>query len=106
VDFCLVALERAILVGRPEIINTYQGSQFTSTVFTQKLKKQEIQISMHGRGRAFDNIFKERLWRSLKYDDNYLKDYRALPEAEEGIAQSCENQYLISQTMSTEVSSF
>lgn len=87
VDFCLVALERAFQVGCPEIFNTDQGSQFTSKVFTQKLKELEIQISMDGRGRVFDNIFTERLWRSLKYEDIYLKDYRAVPEAEEGIAQ-------------------
>ena len=87
VDFCLVALERAFRVGSPEIFNTDQGSQFTSKVFTQKLKEQEIQISMDGRGRVFDNIFTERLWRSLKYEDIYLKDYRGVPEAEEGIAQ-------------------
>lgn len=87
VDFCLVALERAFQFGCPEIFNTDQGSQFTSKVFTQKLKEREIQISMDGRGRVFDNIFTERLWRSLKYEDIYLKDYRAVPEAEEGIAQ-------------------
>jgi putative transposase len=87
VDFCLVALERAFQVGCPEIFNTDQGPQFTSKVFTQKLKELEIQISMDGRGRVFDNIFTERLWRSLKYEDIYLKDYRAVPEAEEGIAQ-------------------
>ena len=87
VDFCLVALERAFRVGCPEIFNTDQGSQFTSKVFIQKLKEQEIQISMDGRGRVFDNIFTERLWRSLKYEDIYLKDYREVPEAEEGIAQ-------------------
>ena len=87
VDFCLVALERAFRVGCPEIFNTDQGSQFTSKVFIQKLKEQEIQISMDGRGRVFDNIFTERLWRSLKYEDIYLKDYREVPEAEEGIGQ-------------------
>ena len=87
VDFCLVAFERAFQVGCPEIFNTDQGSQFTSKVFTQKLKEQEIQISMEGRGPVFDNIFTERLWRSLKYEDIYLKDYRAVPEAEEGIGQ-------------------
>lgn len=87
VDFCLGALERAFRVGCPEIFNTDQGSQFTSKVFTQKLKQQEIQISLDGRGRVFDNIFTERLWRSLKYEDIYLKDYRAVPEAEEGLAQ-------------------
>jgi putative transposase len=87
VDFCLLALERAFQVGCPEIFNTDQGSQFTSKVFIQKLKEQQVQISMDGRGRVFDNIFTERLWRSLKYEEIYLKDYRGVPEAEEGIGQ-------------------
>jgi putative transposase len=87
VDFCLLALERAFQVGCPEIFNTDQGSQFTSKVFIQKLKEQQVQISMDGRGRVFDNIFTERLWRSLKYEEIYLKDYRGVPEAAEGIGQ-------------------
>jgi putative transposase len=87
VDFCLLALERAFQMGCPEIFNTDQGSQFTSKVFTQKLKEQQIQISMDGRGRVFDNIFTERLWRSLKYEEVYLKDYRTVPEAKDGIGQ-------------------
>ena len=86
-DFCLLALERAFQIGCPEIFNTDQGSQFTSKVFIQKLKEQQIQISMDGRGRVFDNIFTERLWRSLKYEDVYLKDYRTVPDAKEGIGQ-------------------
>ena len=80
-------LERAFQIGCPEIFNTDQGSQFTSKIFIQKLKEQQIQISMDGRGRVFDNIFTERLWRSLKYEEVYLKDYRGVPEAEEGIGQ-------------------
>ena len=87
VDSCLLALERALQMGSPEIFNTDQGSQFTSKVFTQKLKEQQIQISMDGRGRVFDNIFTERLWRSLKYEEVYLKDYRTVPEAKDGIGQ-------------------
>lgn len=87
VDFCLLALERAFQIGCPEIFNTDQGSQFTSKIFIQKLKEQQIQISMDGRGRVFDNIFTERLWRSLKYEDVYLKDYRTVPDAKEGIGQ-------------------
>jgi len=87
VDFCLLALERAFQVGCPEIFNTDQGPQFTSKAFTQKLKEQEIQISMDGRGRVFDNIFTERLWRSLKCEEVYLKDYRTVPEAKDGIGQ-------------------
>jgi len=64
-------LDAALLMARPEIFNTDQGSQFTSRVFTQRLESHSIQISMPGRGRAFDNIFIERLWRSVKYEDIY-----------------------------------
>jgi len=76
-------------MGCPEIFNTDQGSQFTSVAFTGILKTQDIRISMDGRGRVFDNIFTERLWRSLKYEDVYIKDYQSVPEGREGI-----NQYL------------
>jgi len=72
VNFCLEALEDALKIATPEIFNTDQGSQFTSSAFTGRLEKAEIKISMDGRGRAFDNIFAERLWRSLKYEDIYL----------------------------------
>jgi len=74
-DFCLEALERALRRGRPEIFNSDQGSQFTSDKFTSKLLARQIAISMDGRGRCLDNIFIERLWRSLKYEEVYLKDY-------------------------------
>ncbi len=84
-SFCLSSLEEALRVARPEIFNSDQGSQFTSAVFTQKLKEQEIQISMDGRGRAFDNIFVERLWRSVKYEEVYLKDYQNVFQAKEGL---------------------
>jgi len=67
-DFCLEALERALRRGRPEIFNSDQGSQFTSDKFTSKLLARQIAISMDGRGRCLDNIFIERLWRSLKYE--------------------------------------
>ena len=89
VDFCLDALDKAMNMGCPEIFNTDQGSQFTSAVFAGMLKTQNIRISMDGRGRVFDNIFTERLWRSLKYEDVYIKDYQSVPEGREGI-----NQYL------------
>jgi len=89
VDFCLDALDKAMNMGCPEIFNTDQGSQFTSVAFTGILKTQDIRISMDGRGRVFDNIFTERLWRSLKYEDVYIKDYQSVPEGREGI-----NQYL------------
>jgi len=84
-DFCLEALRRALRTGRPEIFNSDQGSQFTSEKFTSELEGRQITISMDGRGRYLDNIFVERLWRSLKYEEVYLKDYRLVPEAREGI---------------------
>lgn len=85
-DFCLEALDRALRRGRPEIFNSDQGSQFTSEKFTGKLKARKIAVSMDGRGRCFDNIFVERLWRSLKYEEVYLKDYASVAEARAGIA--------------------
>lgn len=75
VHFCLVALQLALQVGHPQIFNSDQGSQFTSAVFTGYLESQQIQISQDGQGRAFDNIFVERLWRSVKYEEVYLKEY-------------------------------
>jgi len=85
VDFCLRALDQALAMGRPEIFNSDQGAQFTSLGFIGKLKQYPIRISMDGRGRAMDNIFTERLWRSLKYEEVYLKEYGAVPEARQGI---------------------
>ena len=80
-SFCVDCLEEAIrLYGVPEIFNSDQGSQFTSEAFITVLLLNAIQISMDGRGRAFDNIFVERLWRSLKHEDIYLKGYSAFPE--------------------------
>jgi len=84
--FCVEALEDALRrYGRPEIFNTDQGSQFTSTDFTDVLLAQGIKISMDGKGRYLDNIFIERLWRSLKYEEVYLHDYDSLKEARKGI---------------------
>jgi len=85
--FCTEALEEALGKGSPDIFNTDQGCQFTSQDFTGRLKSQEIQISMDSRGRAFDNIFVERLWRSVKYEDVYPKGYQARTEAQEGLNQ-------------------
>lgn len=85
VGFCLEALDRALGKGRPEIFNTDQGSQFTSNVFTERLDCAEVRISMDGKGRVFDNIFIERLWRSVKYEEVYLKDYKTVREAESGL---------------------
>jgi putative transposase len=79
--FCVECLEQALLAfGSPEIFNTDQGCQFTSDAFTGVLKLHAIAISMDGRGRALDNIFVERLWRSVKYEDVYLKGYVTIPE--------------------------
>lgn len=83
--FCLAALDRALGHGTPEIFNTDQGAQFTSRAFTGRLEDAGIQISMDGRGRALDNIFVERLWRSVKYEDVYLKDYASMAEAVAGL---------------------
>lgn len=87
VDFCIEALRSALRRGRPEIFNSDQGSQFTSERFTGELEARSIVISMDGRGRCLDNIFIERLWRSLKYEEVYLRDYRAVSEAREGIGR-------------------
>jgi putative transposase len=87
VSFCVSALEEAMArFGRPEIFNTDQGSQFTSAAFTGTLAASGIKISMDGRGRWMDNVFIERLWRSLKYEDIYLKGYVDGREAKAGIA--------------------
>lgn len=88
VDFCVEALEEALRQhGKPEVFNTDQGAQFTSPDFTGVLKREGITISMDGKGRATDNIFIERVWRSLKYEDVYLHDYATLAEAEPGIGK-------------------
>ena len=73
--FCVTALEEALATGTPGIFNTDQGSQFTSEDFTKPLLDSDVRISMDGRGRALDNVFIERLWRSVKYEDLYLRDY-------------------------------
>jgi putative transposase len=80
-SFCVSALNWALERGRPDIFNTDQGSQFTSHDFTGRLEDHGIDISMDGRGRVMDNIFIERLWRTVKYEEIYLKDYRDVPEA-------------------------
>jgi putative transposase len=85
--FCLEALHRALSEHRPEIFNTDQGSQFTSKAFTGLLQQQGIAISMDGRGRCFDNIFVERLWRTVKYEDIYLKDYQTLWQLDGGLQE-------------------
>jgi putative transposase len=87
-SFCVECLEAALQkYGTPEIFNTDQGCQFTSDAFTSVLITQGITISMDGRGRALDNIFVERLWRSLKYEDIYLKSYGSVPELMLGLTE-------------------
>ena len=83
--FCLAALQQALLWGKPQIFNTDQGVQFTAGTFTGHLETAEIQISMDGRGRALDNIFIERLWRSVKYEDVYPHAYATVPALESGL---------------------
>ena len=84
-DFCVAALKQALRRGRPEIFNSDQGPQFTSDKFTGELVRRQIAISMDGRGRCLDNIFVERLWRSLKYEEVYLGDYTSVTEASTSI---------------------
>ncbi len=87
VAFCLVALERALAQGQPTIFNTDQGAQFTSLAFTRRLESAGIQISWDGRGRALDNVFVERLWRSVKYEEVYLHNYATVAEAVSGLSR-------------------
>lgn len=84
-SFCVNALEMALKLGVPEIFNTDQGSQFTSDAFTGTLTNSGIAISMDGRGRCMDNIFTERLWRTVKYENVYLMHYETVPEGVKGI---------------------
>ncbi len=83
--FCIDALESALDLNTPEIFNTDQGAQFTSKAFTQILLDKAIKISMDGRGRALDNIFVERLWRTVKYENIYMNDYQTVPELKAGL---------------------
>lgn len=85
IGFCLEVLEEALAGTRPEIFNSDQGAQFTSPRFTERLESAEVRISMDGRGRYLDNIFVERLWRSVKYEEVYLNDYEDVWEAERRI---------------------
>jgi putative transposase len=83
--FCLEALDEALSRGRPEVFNTDQGSQFTSREYTGRLEGAGVAVSRDGRGRALDNVFVERLWRSVKYEDIYIKDYEEVSELESGL---------------------
>lgn len=85
-EFCCATLERTLMLyGKPEIFNSDQGSQFTGKKFIDILKKNEVEISMDGKGRALDNIYVERLWRSMKYEDVYIKRYDTVKECRLGI---------------------
>jgi len=87
-SFCVEALEEALrLYGKPEIFNTDQGSQYTSEAFTKVLLDEGIKISMDGKGRALDNVFVERLWRSVKYEEVYLKSYSTVQEVRSGLKE-------------------
>jgi putative transposase len=83
--FCLAALRQALQQGQPEILNTDQGAQFTAHAFTDEVAAAGIRISMDGRGRVFDNIFVERLWRTVKYEDIYIKEYPSVPALATGL---------------------
>ena len=85
VSFCVTALEWALKEAKPEIFNSDQGAQFTSDQFTKRLLAHKVEISMDGRGRAMDNIFVERLWRTVKYEEIYLKDYESAQAAIESL---------------------
>ena len=85
VHFCVAAVEEALRQTKPEIFNTDQGSQFTSDIFVNTIISNDIALSMDSKGRALDNVFIERLWRSLKYEDIYIKDYETMPELYQGI---------------------
>jgi len=86
-DFCIEALARVLKIGKCDIFNTDQGSQFTSEEFTGLLLANEVQISMDGKGRALDNIFIERLWRSVKYESVYLNQWETVQDARQGLSE-------------------
>ncbi len=85
VEFCLEALAQALLIAKPEIFNSDQGAQFTSLAFTGMLEAHQIRISMDGRGRVYDNIFIERLWRSVKQEEVYVHEYDSVKRATTGL---------------------
>jgi len=86
-SFCLEMLEAALRGGRPEVFNTDQGVQFTAAAFTGRLEEAGVAVSMDGRGRALDNVFVERLWRSVKYEDIYIRGYETVPELHRGLSR-------------------
>jgi putative transposase len=86
-SFCLEMLEESLVSGKPEVFNTDQGVQFTAEAFTKSLERAGVAVSMDGRGRALDNVFVERLWRSLKYEDIYIRGYETVPELYRGLGR-------------------
>jgi putative transposase len=86
-SFCLEMPEEALRGGKPEVFNTDQGVQFTASAFTGALEASGVAVSMDGRGRALDNVFVERLWRSVKYEDIYIRGYETVPELPRGLAR-------------------
>jgi putative transposase len=86
-SFCLEMLEDALRGGKPEVFNTDQGVQFTAAAFTERLEAAGVAVSMDGRGRALDNVFVERLWRSVKYEDIYVQGYETVPGLHRGLAR-------------------
>ena len=92
-DFCVSALDRALSMGKPEIFNSDQGCQYTSEAFTGRLPAAGVAISMDGKGRVFDNILTERLWRTVKYEEVLLKEYGSMAEARKELGRffECDN---------------
>jgi putative transposase len=85
--FCLDALEAALAQGKPEVFNTDQGVQFTASAFTGRLESAGVKVSMDGKGRCLDNVFVERLWRSVKQEDVYLRGYETVPQLKSGLVR-------------------
>jgi putative transposase len=86
-SFCLDMLEEALSRGQPEVFNTDQGVQFTAQAWTSRLERAGVAVSMDGRGRCLDNVFVERLWRSVKYEDIYIHRYEAVPQLQQGLGR-------------------
>jgi putative transposase len=86
-SFCLEVLEEALAQGRPEVFNTDQGVQFTARAFTGRLEAAGVAVSMDGKGRCLDNVFVERLWRTVKYEDVYLRGYETVPQLRQGLSR-------------------
>ncbi len=86
-SFCLELLDEALAQGRPEVFNTDQGVPFTAAAFTARLEAAGVQVSMDGKGRCLDNVFVERLWRTVKYEDIYLRGYETVPELTQGLGR-------------------